>query len=276
MNESNGRKTLISVKVSTLLLILLVIIVLIVIGIVIANQTKKNNDEINNTKVTNTPSEEPTENNIVRDNWEDVQTENDSSYNRDSSVSSRSSAPREKIQVVLSDKENVEIIHEKEPEPEPEVVTTPIEEVTISKDMDLTVRTGLSRDDFIKLMSGVEQDTSNFFEENAGLIYDLCEKYGLNEIFFCGLISAESGWTIASNHRSTHNYISLMSGSGLIRFDSVESGLEKAAETLHNNYLYPGGKFYYGPTLAGMKTRFCPASSTWVNLVYQRMSQILN
>ncbi len=272
MNESNGRKTLISVKVSTLLLILLAIIVLIVIGIVIANKQKENEENLNNVQAQNTQTENEVQNIENESNYSNTST-------RNSTISSRSSAPRETIQVILSDKPNVEIIQEKpEPaqEPEPEVVTTPIEEVTISKDMDLTVRTGLSREDFITLISGVEEDTSNFFEENAGLIYDICEKYSLNEIFFCGLISAESGWSIASNHRNTHNYISLMSGSGLIRFESVESGLEKAAETLHNNYLFPGGKFYYGPTLADMKTRFCPASSNWVNLVYQRMSQILN
>lgn len=275
MNESNERKTLISVKVSTLLLILLAIIILIVIGIVIANNSKKNEEkELDNSQTTNTEIDEleaKTEENLNEQ----------TSYNRNVSVSSRSSAPRETMQVVLSEGSNVEIIQEKpevaeEPQTEPEVVTTPIEEVTISKDMDLTVRTGLSRDDFILLISGVEEDTSNFFEENAGLIYDICEKYSLNEIFFCGLISAESGWTIATNHRNTHNYISLMSGKGLIKFESVESGLEKAAETLHNNYLFPGGKFYYGSTLTAMKTKFCPASSNWVNLVYQRMSQILN
>lgn len=275
MNESNERKTLISVKVSTLLLILLAIIILIVIGIVIANNSKKNEEkELDNSQTTNTEIDEleaTTEENLNEQ----------TSYNRNVSVSSRSSAPRETMQVVLSEGSNVEIIQEKpevaeEPQTEPEVVTTPIEEVTISKDMDLTVRTGLSRDDFILLISGVEEDTSNFFEENAGLIYDICEKYSLNEIFFCGLISAESGWTIATNHRNTHNYISLMSGKGLIKFESVESGLEKAAETLHNNYLFPGGKFYYGSTLTAMKTKFCPASSNWVNLVYQRMSQILN
>ena len=141
--------------------------------------------------------------------------------------------------------------------------------------MDLTVRTGLSREDFITLIAGVKADTSGFFEENAGLIYDVCEKYQINEIFFCGLISAESGWTIASNHRNTHNYISLMSSRGLIRFASVEDGMEQAAKTLHDKYLTPGGAFYYGPTLAGVKTKFCPASSTWVNLVYQRMDQII-
>ncbi len=152
--------------------------------------------------------------------------------------------------------------------------TTSIGKVKISKTMDLTKRTGLSRDDFIKLISGVKADTSGFFEKNAGKIYDLCKKYNINEIFFCGLISAESGWNIASNHRRTHNYISLMRGGKLIKYDSVNEGLEVAAQKLHYNYLTPGGKFYHGKTLAGVKTCFCP-SSGWVNLVYGRMQQIL-
>ena len=150
-----------------------------------------------------------------------------------------------------------------------------IEDVKISIDMDLTQRTGLSRGDFIKLMTDCKADTAGFFEENAGKIYDLCEEYELNEIFFCGLISAESGWNIAGNHRRTHNYISLMSSSGLIYFDSVDSGLEGAAKALHNNYLSQGGRFYYGKTLDAMRTRFCPVNPGWTGLVYGRMQQIV-
>mgnify|MGYP006971251793 CR=1 FL=1 len=151
-----------------------------------------------------------------------------------------------------------------------------IDEIMISKDMDLTVRCNVSREDFVTLMAGVRADTSGFFEENAGLIYDICEKYQLNEIFFCGLISAESGWNIAGNHRRTHNYISLMgNGGALIQFNSVQEGLEKAANTLHKNYLSEGGRFYYGKTLSAVRTRFCPVNPNWTNLVYGRMEQIV-
>lgn len=150
-----------------------------------------------------------------------------------------------------------------------------IEEVEISKNMDITENTGLSKEDFVTLISEVKQDTSGFFEENAETIYDLCQEYELNEIFFCGLISAESGWNIADNHRRTYNYISLMTNGKLIQYSSVEEGLEVAAQKLHNNYLTPGGKFYYGKTLSAVKTKFCPASSTWVDLVFGRMKQIV-
>lgn len=156
-----------------------------------------------------------------------------------------------------------------------EKIYTQIKDVKISKDMDLTVSTNLSKEDFKTVISGVKQDTSKFFYNNSDLIYDLCQQYELNEIFFCGLISAESGWNIADNHRRTHNYISLMSKGNLIKYNSVEEGLEVAAKTLHNKYLTKGGVFYYGKTLSAVKTKFCPASSTWVNLVYGRMKQII-
>lgn len=150
-----------------------------------------------------------------------------------------------------------------------------IDQIKISKDMDLTQSCNISREDFITLISGVKADTSGFFEENAGLIYDLCEEYEINEIFFCGLISAESGWNIASNHRKTHNYISLMSNGGLIKFNSVEEGLRKAATTLSTNYLSENGRFYFGKTLEAVRTRFCPVNPNWSNLVYSRMQQII-
>lgn len=150
-----------------------------------------------------------------------------------------------------------------------------VDEVKISKDMDLTVRCNISREDFIDLIAGVRADTSGFFEENAGLIYDICEEYEINEIFFCGLISAESGWNIAGNHRRTYNYISLMSSGGLIQFSSVDEGLRKAASALHNNYLTPGGRFYCGKTLEAVRTRFCPVNPGWTDLVYGRMRQII-
>lgn len=153
---------------------------------------------------------------------------------------------------------------------------TNIEDITISRDMDLTIATGLSKEDFKKLISNVKYDTSKFFYDNSDFIYDVCKEYQINEIFFCGLISAESGWNIASNHRRTYNYISLMTQNGLIQYSSVEEGLTAAAKALHNNYLTEGGRFYNGKTLYGVKTRFCPASSTWVELVYGRMQQIIS
>lgn len=290
--ERENRKVLISVKVSTLLLILIAIIV----GIVLINKIKvyiknNNNAELaNNTEYEQIDVIEEQKNRVIKADVSSRAT--NAEEKRHSELEEEKSITEE---IVLDNNQDttetpkilygavgsinfddaaIENSIEEEMVPE-EVQTTPIEEVTISKDMDLTIRTGLSREDFITLMSGVKEDKSNFFEENAGLIYDICEEYQINEIFFCGLIAGESGWRIADNHRRTHNYISLMSGGKLIRFSSVEDGLRKAAEALHNNYLTEGGRFYYGKTLAAVKTRFCPASTTWVNLIYGNMKTIL-
>ncbi len=146
--------------------------------------------------------------------------------------------------------------------------------VSISKGMDLTKRTGLSKEQFKKLIKNVPQDSSKFFYNNADTIYDLCARYQINEIFFCGLISAESGWNIVGSHRKTHNYVSLMSGGKLIHYSSTSEGLTVAAKVLHNNYLTPKGKFYGGKTLAGVQKKYCP-SGTWIGLVYGRMNDIV-
>lgn len=272
MNENNQRKTLVSIKVSTLLLIVLVVVILIVVGVVIATNSNKTEYKEENTNKVSNEVDKVSE--VTEVNTSKATGRNGMAITARSS-DSRTDGTTIAEEVEEAQEEAIEKAEEAAVIEEPVVQTTPIEDVKISKDMDLTVRTGLSRDDFILLISGVREDTSNFFEENAGLIYDVCEKYEINEIFFCGLISAESGWAIASNHRNTHNYISLMSGNGLIKFATVEEGIEKAAQVLHDNYLTPGARFYYGKTLAGVKTKFCPASSTWVNLVYQRMAQIV-
>lgn len=221
-----------------------------------------------NTNVEIAQADNQTENMV--DNNENLITEI-SSVSSTLEVSSRGQATtREKNEENANENNIVEPVLEEQQQ----IKYKTIEEVVISKDMDLTVRTGLSKEDFKTLIATVKEDTSKFFYNNADIIYDLCEKYELNEIFFCGLISAESGWNIASNHRNTHNYISLMSNGKLLKYNSVEEGLEVAAKTLHNKYLTKGGVFYYGKTLSAVKTKFCPASTTWVDLVYGRMKQI--
>lgn len=150
-----------------------------------------------------------------------------------------------------------------------------IEEIKISRNMDLTVRCGISKEDFRTLLANLRPDTTGFFEQNSDIIYDLCEKYEINEIFFCGLIAAESGWKIASNHRNTNNFVSMMSRGKLIRYATPEEGLEAAAKLLHNSYLTEGGSYYYGKTLSDVQIRYCPDSSTWVGLVYGCMNVIV-
>ena len=176
---------------------------------------------------------------------------------------------------VVEEQQSIEIVQNNEYEEYIEVEQNEnyktIKEIKISKSMNLTERTGLSKEDFKLLISRVKQDKTKFFYNNSDYIYDICKEYQINEIFFCGLISAESGWEIVESHRNTHNYISLMSKGKLIRYSSVEEGLRVAAQKLHKNYLSEGGKYYNGKTLAAVKINFCPNSSKWINLVYSEV-----
>lgn len=199
----------------------------------------------------NNNQEETVENNIIQ---EEIQV---ATQERETQTTTRASEER--------------IVEEKQEEPK----YISIEEIKISKDMDLTKRCGISKEDFKTLMTNLKSDTSGFFEENSDIIYNLCEKYELNEIFFCGLIAAESGWKISSNHRNANNYISMMSNGKLIKYSTEEEGLEAAAKLLHNRYLTEGGSCYYGKTLSAVQKRFCPGSSTWVGLVYGCMNVIV-
>lgn len=286
--ERENRKVLISVKVSTLLLILISIIAFVVLTNIIKDKL-----QTTTTLASNTSHEEVLNKEETQQSKRIIKAEISSrgtsvEEQRVSYEENKTSVTEEKVEENISEPTllygavgginfdtTIENSIEEEFTPEEIETTIAIEDVTISKDMDLTVRTGLSKEDFITLISGVKEDKKSFFEENAGLIYDVCEEYQINEIFFCGLIAGESGWHIADNHRRTHNYISLMSNGGLIKFSSVEDGLRGAAEALHNNYLSEEGKFYHGSTLDGVKTRFCPASSTWTNLIYGNMKKIL-
>ena len=179
--DRENRKVLISVKVSTLLLIL----ILIIAAVAIVNFIKNNLPELQNVANIN---EDVSENNEIPTR---VLTPQISSRGNEEVREEHTTKNEIKVEVIeepiieepiilqgavgLINVDSVEHSIEESQENIPEP-TTPIEEVTISRDMDLTVRTGLSREDFITLISGVEEDTSGFFEENAGLIYDICEK----------------------------------------------------------------------------------------------------
>lgn len=260
MNSNEGTRT-------TLKSIMLVLVVCLVIGVL---TSIKQEDSIQVAK----------EETLIAsvENVENVQYTNDRNIRHsmmtEEGIVSRSSTSRFENEI-LRQKEEEAKKAAKEAEEKRLAQIENIKNISISVGMDLTQRTGLTKEEFKMLIGNVKADTSKFFYDNSDLIYDLCEKYELNEIFFCGLISAESGWNIASNHRKTYNYISLMSNGKLIRYESLEEGLEVAAKTLHNKYLTPGGSFYYGKTLSAVRTKFCP-SGTWVNLVYGRMSQIEN
>ena len=144
---------------------------------------------------------------------------------------------------------------------------------TISRDMDVTQLSGFTLEEFQCLMDGITKDDKNdFYSVHAEEIYNLCVDNGINEIFFCGIISAESWWGTADNAVSHHNYTGMMSNRKLIYYNSDYEGLEATATRLSTKYLTEGGSLYHGKTIAGVSVCYC--DSAWVDLVWGRMQEI--
>lgn len=261
----DNSKSVLSIKVTIIILMLIFIVILSLQINNIRLSVIDDNIEINESSYKNQANEEETTRlaKITRTT---------------ATITSRSAIDRESNNINEDNKTSItenNVIEDSSEELLEQKKYKSIDEITISKNMDLTISCGISKADFKELLRNTKQDTTDFFYDNSDLIYDLCQKYELNEIFFCGLIAGESGWNIASGHRSTYNYISLMSNGHLIQYSSISEGLETAAKKLHNNYLTLGGCYYSGKTLSAVQKIFCPGSSTWVNLIFTCMSQMV-
>lgn len=152
--------------------------------------------------------------------------------------------------------------------------STIIENVKIMRDMNLSIRTGLSKKDFITLVNNVKYFKGTAIQSNAGFIWECCKTYNVNEIFILAVFAQESGWGKDKKHIATNNYGSMMHGGKLIQYASAQEGMEANIKHLGENYLSKNGRFYNGPTLDGVKTKYCP-TDPWTEGVYGCMVKIL-
>lgn len=162
---------------------------------------------------------------------------------------------------------------------EPEILYKSLEEVKISRNMDLTETTGLSREDFCKLLANFKYDYAGFYKQNAGLIWDLSQKYQVNEIFICGVFGLESYYGSDDRHISTHNYGSIMRRTGgMVKYSSDAEGIEANFRLFANSYLSTEGKYYKGVTLDSIGNTYCPPTPdcpSWADKVYSCMQYFL-
>ncbi|MCR5146274.1 MAG: hypothetical protein K6B70_02875 [Clostridia bacterium] len=148
-----------------------------------------------------------------------------------------------------------------------------IEDVKISFDMDVSKPTGLSKEDFVTLVTNMKYDRTGILEQNAEVIWENCQKYNVNEIFVLGICGIESAWCSAPQHQNTHNYSSLMSGGKLISYPSDAAGFEAMIKLLGQKYLSPKGSLYHGSTITGVGRCYCNPTS-WPKKVYTCMQKV--
>lgn len=163
--------------------------------------------------------------------------------------------------------------------------------LSLNIDMPLNVTSGLTRSDFTKALSENTNDKNHIFEDNAGLFYDMEQKYKVNGIFLAAIGIHESGWgtsDISTQKKNLFGYKaydnSPFASSAI--FESYQYGIELVARMLARDYLneegtviFEGevatGKFYNGPTVNGVNTKYA-SDKEWGTKIYNTMVSLYN
>ena len=156
----------------------------------------------------------------------------------------------------------------------------------VNINMPLNTPSGLTREDFIKVLSNNENDVNKIFEQNAEVFYGLEEKYNINGVFVAAMGIHESNWgrsNIANQKKNLFGYGSYDSDAynSSFTFESYEYGIDLVSKVLVKYYLNPRGSliydgeiaaasYYNGPTLNGVNTRYA-TDPEWANKVYNTM-----
>ena len=162
---------------------------------------------------------------------------------------------------------------------------------TLSFNMDLSKPSGLSLEQFRKILQYNSSDINNIFTSNADYFYYAEQEYGLNGVFLAAIAIHESGWGTSNIALNKNNLFGYMAYDGNAyasakSFSTYSECIDLLAIVLVKYYLnsvwteiYGGeieeGKYYNGSTLTGVNTRYA-SDSEWANKVYNIMEDLYN
>lgn len=161
--------------------------------------------------------------------------------------------------------------------------------INLNKDMNLNSPSGLSKDDFVKVLSGNQEDTNKIFEQYAEVFYEVEQKYNINGIFLAAMAIHESNWgtsTISVQKKNLFGYGSYDESAytSSYTFESYEYGIELVAKVLVKYYLNEEGTeiydneialatYYNGPTISGVNVRYA-SDPNWSTRIYEIMHSL--
>lgn len=160
---------------------------------------------------------------------------------------------------------------------------------TLNPNMDLTKPSGLTLEDYKKILSNNYLDTFKIIENNAENFYNAEQKYGINGVFLASIAIHESAWGTSAIARDKKNLF----GFGAYdrdpyqmanTFEDYSKGIDEVAKYLVKNYLnkagtvvYEGeiatGIYYNQPTLAGVNTKYC-TDKDWATKLFKYMDML--
>lgn len=150
---------------------------------------------------------------------------------------------------------------------------------------------GLSLEQFKKVLGNDSNDKNNVFTENAEYFYYIEQQYNINGIFVAAVGIHESGWGTSSISKNKKNlfgygaYDSDPSGSAYT-FQSYAEGIDLIARVFVKYYLNPkgtpiyggetaSGTYYEGATLTAVNKRYA-TDKNWANGVFKWMTYLYN
>lgn len=157
--------------------------------------------------------------------------------------------------------------------------------------MELNKPSGLSLEDFKKVLSGNSSDKNKIFENNAESFYNVEQKYNINGVFLAAVGIHESNWgksLIAKDKKNLFGYGSYDRDpySYSYTFETYEEAIELVAKVFVKHYInksgtpiYDGetakGSYYNGSTLQGINVRYA-SDKNWSKRVYSIMEDLYN
>lgn len=163
----------------------------------------------------------------------------------------------------------------------------------LSKNMDLMKPSGLTLEQFKKILSNNKQDKNKVFEKNAKYFYYIEKQYGINGVFVAAIGIHESAWgtsKIATKKKNLFGYgaYDMSAYSSAYTYNGYAAGIDMIARVLVKYYLNPKGtsiyngevatgKFYNGRTLIAVNKCYATDKSwnsgvyTWMKYLYNRI-----
>ena len=155
--------------------------------------------------------------------------------------------------------------------------------------MDVNKPSGLTREDFVKVLSNHREDKEHIIEQCAEFFYEAEQNYNINGLFLASIGIHESNWGMSNISKQKNNLFGYGSYdstpfSSSYNFESYQYGIDLVAKVLAKYYLNePGtaifdnevavGSYYNGPTIAGVNVRYA-SDTNWSNRVYSIMESL--
>lgn len=161
----------------------------------------------------------------------------------------------------------------------------------LNKNMNLMQPSGLTLEQYKKVLSNDSQDKNKVFEENAEYFYYIEQQYGINGVFVAAIGIHESAWgtsKIATNKKNLFGYgaYDMSAYSSAYSYNGYAAGIDMIARVLVKHYLNPAGtsiyngevatgRYYCGRTLSAVNKKYA-SDKNWNNSVYKWMQYLYN